>query len=70
MTTVIRGRLTCTANIYHIQKELIDNNKSPITREDIAKALHQRNLLRQTKVIQISSNINKYISIHFRTSSL
>ena len=31
MTTVITGRLTCTANIYHIQKELIDNNKSPIT---------------------------------------
>ena len=63
-TTVIRGKSTCTANMYDIQKELIDNNKEPITREDIATALQNRNLLRQTKAIQISSNI-KYVSIQF-----
>ena len=56
-TNVVRGRSTCTSNIYDIQKELIDNNKPPMNRDDIAQALHKRNLLRQTKVIQISSNI-------------
>ena len=67
--TVIRGRTTCTANIYNIQKKLLDNNKPPITPDDIAKALHHRNLLRQTKVIQLFSNI-KYVSIQFNTSTL
>ena len=55
--------------MYDIQKELIDNNQEPITREDIATALQNRNLLRQTKAIQISSNI-KYVSIQFQTSQL
>ena len=50
-TTVIRRRSTCTANIHNIYKELIDNDKPPISRDDIAKALHHKNLLRQTKVI-------------------
>ena len=68
-TTVIRGKSTCTANMYDIQKELIDNNQEPITREDIATALQNRNLLRQTKTIQISANI-KYVSIQFQTSQL
>ena len=68
-TLVVRGRSTCTSNIYHTQKELLDNNQPPITREHVAEALHNRNLLRQTKVIQISSNI-KYLSIQFNTSQL
>ena len=55
-TTVIRGKSSCTANIYDIQKELIDNNHEPINREHIATTLQNRNLLRQTKTIQISSN--------------
>ena len=68
-TKVVRGRSTYTSNIYDIKKELIENNKPPINRDDIAQALHKRNLLNQTKVIQISSNI-KYLSIQFETSQI
>ena len=60
-TTVIRGKSTCTANIYDIQKELLD--KEPTNREHIAKALQNRNILRQTKTIQISSDIKCLHSI-------
>ena len=66
-TNVIRARCTCTPNIYDIQKEPIDENIAPINCEDVANALHNKNLLRQTRVIQISSNI-KYVSITFTTS--
>ena len=66
---VIRGRSTCTANIYIIQHELLDAQQDPTSRKDIVKALHDRNLLRQTKAIQISSNL-KYISIQFNTSQI
>lgn len=66
---VVRGRCTCTANIYAIQEELIPNKKTAINSEDIAKSLNQRNPLRQTKAIQMSSNI-KYIPIQFNTSTL
>ena len=66
-TNVIRGRCTSTANIYDIKKELIDENIAPINCEDVANALHNKNLLRQTRVIQILSNI-KYVSITFTTS--
>ena len=66
-TNTIRGRCTCTANLYDIQKQLIEENITPINSEDVANALHNRNLLRQTRVIQISSNI-KYVSITFTTS--
>ena len=55
--------------MYAIQEELIANKKTIINSEDIAKSLNQRNLLRQTKVIQMSPNI-KYISIQFNTSTL
>ena len=68
-TNVVRGRSTCTSNIYDIQRDLIDNEKPPINRDDIDQALHTRNLLRQTRVIQIFSNI-KYLSIQFETSQL
>ena len=67
--TVIRGRRTSTANAYDIQQLLRTENKDPIIRKDIAKALHDQNLLCQTKVIQISSNL-KYVSIQFETSML
>ena len=66
-TNVIRGRCTCTTNIYDIQKQLIDENIAPINSEDIANANHKKNLLCQTRVIQIYSNI-KYVSITFTTS--
>lgn len=68
-TTVIHGRSTCTANIYAIQDELISEKQDPLNSDDIAKSLHNRNLLRQTKVIQISSN-RKYIFIQFNTSNI
>ena len=68
-TMVVRERSICTANVFDIQKELIDNNKHPINRNDKAEALHKQNFLRQTKVIQISSNI-KCISIQFDTSTI
>ena len=67
--TVVRGRCTCTANLFQIQKELIDNKQQAITRDDIAEALHKRKLLRQTKVIRLSSNI-MYASIQFDTSMI
>ena len=59
-TNVVRGRSTCTTNIFHIQKELIDNNKPPINRDDIAQVLHKRNLLRQsnTNFIQYKILVN------------
>ena len=66
-TNVLRGRCTCTANIYDIQKELIDENIAPINSEDVANALHNKNLLGQTRLIHISSNI-KYVSITLTTS--
>ena len=40
---------------------------TPINKENVAQALHRKNLLRQTKVIQVSSDI-KYISITFDVS--
>ena len=63
----VRGRSTCTANIYHIQEELIHEKLAPLDCDDIVRALHNRNILRQTKVIQISSN-KTFISIQFDTS--
>ena len=63
----MHDRSTCTVNIFNIQKELLDNSKTPINHDDIAKALHKQNLPRRTKVVQISSNI-KYVSIQFDTS--
>ena len=66
-TFVVRGRSTCTANVFIIQEELINEKLQPLDYDDVARALHNRNLVRQTKVIQISSN-EKFISIQFETS--
>ena len=57
------------ANIYNIQHDLLNDKKDPMQRKVIAQALHNRNSLRQTKVIQISANL-KYISIQFNTSMI
>lgn len=63
-TTIIGGRSACTAKIYNIQKELLDINKPPITRDDIAKALRCRNLLRQTSNAIV---LQHQVSIQFHT---
>ena len=57
------------ANIYNIQHDLLNDKKDPMQRKVIAQALHNRNSIRQTKVIQISANL-KYISIQFNTSMI
>ena len=66
-TNIVRGRSTCTSYIYDIQRDLI--NKPPINTDDIAQTLYKTDLLRQTRVIQISFNI-KYVSIQFEISQL
>ena len=65
--TVVRVRSTCTANAFDIQNMLKSENQTLISRKDIAAALDKRNILRQTKVTQISSNL-KYVLIQFETS--
>ena len=50
-----------TANIFDIQQELINNNERPINSHNIATVLRKRNILRQTKTIQISTNL-KFVS--------
>lgn len=55
---------TDTPNIRDIQQLLQHENKRPINRDDIAKALEKRNLLKHIKTKQISSNI-KLVSIEF-----
>lgn len=55
MLQVRRG--TVTANIEDIQRLLQNENKDTIDRDNAVEALAKRNLLRQTKPIQISLNI-------------
>ena len=64
---VVRSRTTSTANVFDIQNMLKSENQTLISRKDIAAALDKRNILRQTKVTQISSNL-KYVLIQFETS--
>ena len=62
---LIRGRSTCTANAYDIQHASKTKNKDPLNRKDIAHALHNRNLLCQTKYkFHRTQNISQYNSIH------
>ena len=68
-TYIVRSRSTCITNIYHIQEKLIKETLEPLDYDDIARALHTRNLLCQTKVIQISSN-KKFVSIQFNISTM
>ena len=56
----------CTAYIWDIQEELLYQKEKPIDRHQIANALSNKNILRQTKTIQISTNL-KFASIEFDT---
>ena len=60
---------TDTPNIRDIQQLLQHENKRPINRDDIAKALEKRNLLKHIKTKQISSNI-KFVSIEFHNKDI
>ena len=60
---------TDTPNIRDIQQLLQHENKRPINRDDIAKALEKRNLLKHIKTKQISSNI-KLVSIEFHSKDI
>ena len=50
--------------MWDIQEELLLNNEKPIDRHQIASTLSNKNILRQTKTIQISTNL-KFASIEF-----
>ena len=54
------------ACIKGIQQTIHKKRLQPLTTKDIAEALSDRNLLRQTHMIQISSN-KKLLSITFNT---
>ena len=60
------GKKTCTAYIWDIQGELLYQKEKPIDRHQIANALSNKSILRQTKTIQISTNL-KFASIEFDT---
>ena len=57
---------TVTTSIKRIQQTLNKERIQSLTAKDIAKALSDRNLLRQTHMFQISSN-KKLLSIAFNT---
>ena len=48
------GQKTCTAYKWELQQELIHKKEPPINRDQVAKTLAKRNILRQTNTIQIS----------------
>ena len=58
------GQKTCTTYVWDIQHELLHNKEKPIGRDQFAKDLAKRNILRQTKTIQISADL-KFISLEF-----
>ena len=58
------GKKTCTAYIWDIQEEFRHNGERLINRDTVAKALAKRNILRQTKTTQISTNL-KFVSLEF-----
>ena len=62
------GKKTCTAYIWDIQEELLHHKEKRIDRHQIANALSNKNILRQTKTIQISANL-KFASIEFDTTT-
>ena len=62
------GKKTCPAYIWDIQEELLPNKEKPLDRHQIANALSNKNILRQTKTIQISTNL-KFASIEFDTTT-
>ena len=56
-------------SIKSIQPTLGKERQQPMTTQDTADALLDRNLLRQTHTIQISSN-KKFLSITFNTRQI
>ena len=62
------GKKTCAAYIWDIQQELRHNNEDLINRDIVAEALAKRNVLRQTKTIQITTNL-KFLSLEFDTTT-
>lgn len=60
---------TVTTSIRGIQQALYKEKTDPIKTKDIAEALEDRNLLRQTQFIQISSN-KKFLAITFETKQI
>ena len=60
---------TVTTSIKRIQQTLNKERIQSLTAKDIAKALSDRNLLRQTHMFQISSN-KKLLSITFNTPQI
>lgn len=67
--TVVRGKGTWTANMCIAQDVELEEKSVPIDKEDIAQALHERNLLRLTDFIQISSK-GRFYSIKFSTKQV
>ena len=62
------GQKACAAYIWDIQQELKHNNEDLINRDIVAEALAKRNVLRQTKTIQITTNL-KFLSLEFDTTT-
>ena len=59
---------TYTAYMWDIQEELLLNNEKPIDRHQIPSTLSNKNILRQRKTIQISTNL-KFASIEFHSTT-
>ena len=60
---------TVTGSIKGIQETLLKGNEKLVDYDDVAAALAERNLLRLTKTIQISSN-KKFLSIQFESKEV
>lgn len=67
--TVVRGKGTWTANMCIAQDVELEEKSVPSDKEDIAQTLHERNLLRLTDFIQISSK-GRFYSIKFSTKQV
>ena len=49
---IIRGRSTCTWNVYDIQQTLKSENRETINRKDIAHALHIKTYYAKPKLFR------------------
>ena len=66
---VTKPKKTVTGTIKGIQETLLKGHEKLVDYEDVAAALAERNLLRLTKTIQISSN-KKFLSIQFESKEV
>ena len=64
--TAARRKRTCAADMYIPQDVQLNEKSAPKDRKDIARALHERNLLRLTESIQFSPN-GRFCFIKFST---